>query len=200
MTKIFMAIALVLTVVSCDNDRKQEKPQNETPKALEEKSASNELFTKRAYDDLIESLYKELVSKNADLKKLEDQIDELNESRSDSTELFDKFNDKNEAYFSSADSHVSQIKDSILREKVKFMISAQLTKYNSAIGRHNQLVKTIQAKQMTISDLHTLLKIVRTLPVMDKYQKDNLPDTKSMEGYIKQQEKAIQLADGLSKK
>ena len=199
-TKIFISTILVLTFTSCDNTRTQDKPKQETPKALEDKSSSYELVSKRGYDDLVESLYNELVTKDIDLKKLEDKIDELNKSKNDTTELFDKYNGKNQSYFSSADRHVVDIKDSLLRNKMRIIVTNQLSKYNSRIGKHNELLKIIDAKQMTISDLHNVLKIVRTLPLIDKYQKDNLTDTKSFEGYIKQQEKATQLVDTLSKK
>ena len=197
--KLFIPI-LVLTLASCNENRTQDKPQQETPKALEDKSSSYEIVSKRGYDDLVESLYSELVSKDIDLKKLEDKIDELKKSKSDTTELFDKFHGKNQSYFGSADRHVSDIKDSLIRDKIKNLVAAQLTKYNSGIARHNELLKIIEANQMTISDLHNVLKIVRTLPLIDKYQKDNLPGTKSFEGYIKHQQETIQLADTLSKK
>jgi len=198
-TKIFISTILVLTLVSCDN-RQQDKPKQETPKALEDKSASYEIVSKRSYDDLVESLYTELLTKDIDLKKLEDKIDELRKSKSDTTELFDNFIEKNQSYFSSADRHVLEIKDSLLRDKIKNLVAIQLTKYNSRIVRHNELLKLIETKQMTISDLHNVLKIVRTLPLIDKYQKDNIPNTKSFEGYIKQQETVIKLADTLAKK
>jgi hypothetical protein len=198
-TKIFIPI-LVLTLVSCNNNRPQDKPKQETPKALEDKSFSYEIVSKRGYDDLVESLYNELASKDIDLKKLEDKIYELNKSKSDTTVLFDKFNGKNQSYFSSADRHVSDIKDNLVRDKIKNLVATQLTKYNSRIARHNELLKIIEANQMTISDLHNVLKIVRTLPLIDKYQKDNLPSTKSFDDYIKQQEETTQFADTISKK
>lgn len=198
-TKIFIPF-LVLTLASCSNNRTQDKPKQETPKALEDKSSSYEIVSKRSYDDLVESLYTELLTKDIDLKKLEDKIDELNKSKSDTTELFDNFNAKNESYFSSADRHIADIKDSLVRNKIKNLVASQLTKYNSRIARHNELLNLIEAKQLTISDLHNVLKIVRTLPLIEKYQKDNLTSTKSFQGYLKQQEEIIKLADTLSKK
>lgn len=53
---------------------------------------------------------------------------------------------------------------------------------------------------MMIADLHTVLRIVRTLPLIDKYQKDNLPAAKSLDDFIKQQDAAIKLADSLAGK
>ena len=198
-TKLFIATILILILVSCNNNRTQDIPKEETPKALEDESSSYERVSKRSYDDLVESLYRELVSKDSDLKKLEDNIDDLNKSKTDTTDLFDKFNGKNQSYFSSANRHVSEVKDSVLRDKIKNLVSIQLTKYNSRIARHKELLKIVEANQVTISDLHNVLKILRTLPLIDKYQKDNLPNTKSFEGYIQRQEKTIQLADTLSK-
>jgi hypothetical protein len=198
--KIFISTVLVLTIASCNNNHTQDKPKQETPKALEDKSSSYEIISKRGYDDLVEKLYNELVSRDIDLKQLEDKIDDLNKIKGDTTDLFDKFNEKNQSYFSSADRHVLNIKDSLVRDKIKNLVATQLTKYNSRIAKHNELLKIIEEKQMTISDLHNVLKIVRTLPLIDKYQKDNLPNTNSLEGYIKQQEETIKLADTLSKK
>jgi uncharacterized protein YdiU (UPF0061 family) len=199
-TKIFISTILVLTLASCNNTRTQDKPKQETPKALEDKTSSYELVSKRGYDDLVESLYNELVSKNIDLKKLEEKIEELNKSKTDTTNLFDKFNKKNQSYFSAANRHIAEIKDSLLRDKMRNLISNNLTKYNSSIVRHNDLLKIIETKNLTIADLHNILKIVKTLPLIEKYQYDNLPSTKSFEGYIKRQDETIKFADTLTKK
>lgn len=199
-TKIFLSTIIVLTLVSCNNNRTQDKPKQETPKALEDKSSSYEIISKRGYDDLVEGLYNELVSKNIDLKQLEDKIDELNKSKDETIKVFDKFNEKNQSYFSSADRHISEIKDSLLRDQMKILIANNLTKYNSSIARHKELLKNIGAKNLTISDLHNILKIVKTLPLIKKYQSDNLPNTKSFEGFIKRQDETIKLADTLAKK
>jgi hypothetical protein len=199
-TKIFIPAIIVLTLSSCNNTRTQDKPKQETPKALQDKSSSYELVSKRNYDDLVEILYNELVSKNIDLKQLEDKIDELNKSKSDTTNLFDKFNEKNQSYFSAAHRHISEIKDSLLRDKMKVLIGNNLTKYSSSIARHRELLKEVETKNLAINDLHNILKIVKTLPLMEKYQSDNLPSTKSIEGFIKRQEETIELVDKLTKK
>ncbi len=199
-TKIYISTILVLTLASCNSNRTQDKPKQETPKALEDNSFSSEIISKRSYDDLVESLYNELVSKNIDLKTLEDKIDELDKGRRDTTDLFDKFTENNQSYFSSADNHISEIKDSFLRDKMKVLIANNLAKYESSIAKHKELLKIIDSKNMTISDLHNILKIVKTLPLIEKYQSDNFPNTKSLEGYIKRQDESIKLADKLTKK
>jgi hypothetical protein len=199
-TKIFISAILVLLFASCNNTRTQDKPKEDSPKALQDKNSSSEFISKRSYEDMVESLYSELVTKDIALKTLEDKIDELGSSKSDSLHLFEKFNSKNQAYFNSANGHVAVIKDSLLKNKMQNLIAKNLAKYSSSVAKHNELIELIAKKNLTIDDLHIVLKIVRTLPLIEKYQKDNLPNTKSLEGYIKQQDETIKLADTLAKK
>lgn len=199
-TKIFIATVLVLTLASCDSNRTQDKAKQGTSEALEDKSSSYEMVSKRGYDDMVESLYNELVSKNTDLKELENKISELNKSKADTTNLFDKFNAKNHSYVASANRHISEIKDTLLRDKMKVLIANNVAKYSSLIAKHTELLKIVEAKNLTISDLHNILKIIKTLPLIYKYQRDNLPGTKSFEGYIKRQDETIKIIDTLIKK
>lgn len=197
--KSLLVTFVVLALLSCNNSRTQDKPSKETPKALEDNSSSFELISKRGPSDLVESLYKELISKNPSLKDLEKQIQELNSSKADSTIVFDNYNEKNLSYFNSAANHISAIKDSVLRQKMKTLIDDHSRVYNASIASHLGFLSTIEANDVSLSDLHTVLKLVKTLPLIEKYQKDNLPDTKPLEGYINQQKKAINLADSLIK-
>lgn len=189
---------LLLAFISCENTRTQNKLKPETPKAFEDKSDSYAILSKRGYDDLIESLYNEVVSKNIDLKMLENKIEELNNSKNDSTNAFEKFNVKNKSYFESAETHISEIKDSLLRNKMKLLVADNFAKYNSIMSRQTELIKTIETKQIAISDLHNIIKIMRTLPLIEQYQKENLPNAKSLESYIKNQDQVIKFADTLS--
>jgi hypothetical protein len=199
-TKLFLSACIVVALASCNDNRTPNKPHQDTPKALEDKSSSHSIISKRGSYDLVESLYAELVNKDMDLKRFEEAFNELQQSKSDTTRLFDKYNKKNQEYFSSAGSHVLDIKDSVLREKMKNLVAHQLTKYNLKIAKHHELLQLMEEKQITLSDLRQVLMLVRTLPLIDNYQKDNLPGTASFEGYIKEQEEAIQLADPLTKK
>lgn len=197
--KMVLSTSLVFTLASCHNNSVQDKPQQEAPKALEDKS-SFEIVSKRGDDDLIESLYNELVSKDAELKRLEVKITDLNSSKNDSIESFNKFNGKIQTYFRSADRKVSQIEDSVLRDKMKLLIANNLIKYNSRISKHSELLKTLAINEIRITDLHTVLKIIKTLPAIENYQDNNLPTTRQLEGFVKQQEQTINLSDTLVKK
>ncbi|MFT3679914.1 MAG: hypothetical protein QM791_06555 [Ferruginibacter sp.] len=198
--KIFLSIILFSVLSACHTKNVQDKAKPATPKALTNENSSYEISSKRSYDDMVESLYDELVSKDADLAKLEEKVDDLDKSKDDTTGAFQKFNAKNQSYFSSADRHANAIKDSVLRNKMKLLVSANLANYTASISKHTELMQTIESKETTMSDLHTILKIIRTLPLIEKFQKENLPNTKSLEGYISQQEQTIKIADTLAKK
>ena len=196
---LIISIVVLLALAACTNSRAKDKPVQETPKALQDKSSSFEMVSKRHNDDLVENLYNELADKTPELKQLEDQIDNLRSSEDDSTESFVDYNAKNESYFNSADHHAGNIKDSVLRDKIKLLITNSVTKYNSSISLHNDLLKSIATKDLALRDLHIVLKITRTLPVINKYQKDNLPSTESLKGFSKALDKTIKYADTLTK-
>ena len=197
MRKLLFISTVLATILSCNNSR----PQQETPKALEEKDKSYSLVSKRGYDeDILESLYGELVDKTPELKKLEEDIDIIYESKNDSLQAFTSFDARNDRYYHSAGIHAQRIKDSLLRQKMKTLIQASLANYTSLTAPHNNLLKSIESKQATLGDVHTALKIVRTLPVIAKYQKNSLPDTKPLEGFSQKLSKTISEAERLSNK
>lgn len=199
-TTIILSTFLLLTLASCDSPTRQEHQQPATPKALDDKSAAYDIISKGRNEDLVESLYDEQVGKNTDLKLLEDKLGALRAGQNDSVQTFNRFNDKNRIYYNVAGEYVEGIKDSILRDKIKVLVTGSLKKYQSLTAGHNELLKTIDTQNLTLADLHTVLKIVRTLPLIEKYQQDNLPSTKPLKGFIHNQNEALKLADTLVKK
>lgn len=196
-TRICLLAIGVLTLAACNHHRVQPQPVADMPKALEDHSASDNLISKRGTGDLVESLYGELVGTDAGLKQLETALDALSQSKSDSTNPFHLFDEKSRSYYKAAGQHADQIRDSLLKDEVRQLVADHLAKYNAITARHQELLKSIDTKTAKLEDLHTVLKIVKTLPVIEKYQKDNRPGTTSLEGYSKKQDGAIDDANKL---
>jgi len=198
---ILISTLILLTFVSCNNSRiKENKDQKpETPAALQEDRSSG-IISKRGYDDILESLYKELANKTPELKELETKMKSLSGSKNDSTELYDRYNRKNQSYYNSANSHLTQINDSVLRKRLRVLISASLKRYNLKISRHSEILKSIDKKTMRLDDLHEVLMITTTLPLIENYQNNNLPSTKSIDGYSGQLNKVLQFENFLLEK
>ncbi|ANH80863.1 hypothetical protein A8C56_07615 [Niabella ginsenosidivorans] len=193
--KTHLLAIVLLTIVACNNNHVQHQPVADVPKALEDNNNSYKLISKRSTGDLVENLYSELISKNKNLEQLEAGLDTLSQSRVDSTDPFNQFNQKVLSYYNAADQHINHIADSLLRDKIRNLVESYLAKYVATTAKHNELLKTINAKNVKLSDLHTVLKIVKTLPQIERYQKENLPGTLSLEGYIKKQDEAIKKED-----
>ncbi|HZH95098.1 MAG TPA: hypothetical protein VEY06_04395, partial [Flavisolibacter sp.] len=174
----------------------QKEPQKETPKALQDKSFA-EGYSRGEGGDVVESLYGELVTKAPELKNLETEIRVLKQSRDDSTRLFDSYNQRNQSYFNAALLDIRHINDSLLRERIKRLISGNREAYDSTILKHTLLLNVIKERTATLNDLHIALKITRTLPLIEKFQKDNKPSTGPLKGFANNLDKAIKVADTL---
>lgn len=144
-------------------------------------------------------MYSELTDKTPELKDLEEMISKLEDQKSDSVESFKKFDQKNTSYYNSANQHLQQIKDSLIRKKIKSIIDSSLSAYNSKTRRYKNLISTLYLKEINLEDLHIVLKLVKTLQLIEKYQKENIPSTKSIEKVIEGFDKAIQKTDTLTK-
>jgi hypothetical protein len=196
-TIMTILIGTFILFFSCNSVSEHESINHEEPKALEEKSSYEEI-SKVRNDNLVESLYNELVEKTPELKQLESKIEVLEKSKNDSIILFTKYNQNNQSYYHSVNSNLVQIKDSLLRNKIKLLITNSLKKYNSQILKQEELLKLMDLKSVTLNDLHTILKITKSLSVIEKYQTENMPSAKSLERYLKELDGTIQTTDSLA--
>jgi len=79
-TQIVLSAFILLALISCDKSKTQEKEKPESPKVLTEES-SLKMVSRKGYDDLVMSLYKELADKTPELKELEQNIENLETSK-----------------------------------------------------------------------------------------------------------------------
>ncbi len=190
---IIVSFLVVLIFINCRSG------VGDIPKALENKKSTIEIVTKRGYDDLIESLYMELVSKEDDLKMLEKRVKEISVQRSDSTEAFTAFNGRNLAFYNSAANHIGTITDTLLRDSVKNIFNQHIQQYNLSVERQHKLLDTVVANVATTADLYVLIKLFKTLPLIEKFQQSNQPDSASIVRLIEEQKALIAYADSILK-
>ncbi len=189
---------VIFAVTACSNKPEQVHKKKEIPQALDDKG-SYDVISRGNSDDLVESLYTELASNDPELKKLEGKIAELNNSKTDAITGFYRFNEKNKSFYNAADKYIQAIEDSVLRERLRILVTNHLANYNAKIGKNQELLKLIESRQLKISDLHKFLKVFKTLSVIENYQMEYSPQTKPLEGYIKKQDGTLKLVDTLLK-
>jgi hypothetical protein len=199
LTAYFLTFLILLVLFSCgrqtENTANQEK---EIPAALQEKKALSNY--KNIRSDLTEELYSELVSKTPELKKFEDDLMALSAKPEDLAEKFTTYNSKSDGYYYSAENKSGTIKDSMLKKRILDLISVKRENYLNKTAELNALLAQIKTNSTTLADYHTVLKILLTLPVMEKYQNENIPGKSEFKDLVKQQENAIKQTDKLTPK
>jgi hypothetical protein len=187
----------LLFLSACNEQRNESTTPSQTPKALQTES-SPIISYKRGYsEDLIEQLYAELTQTDKELKKLEEGLQQLNETANDSTAVYDHYSSKNKSYYDVALLKTEKITDSLLKRQIKSLMENSQLQYQSLTSAHRALLADIDVRRMRLSDLHTALKLYRTLAVIEQYQKSNLPSTKPLEAYRKEVERLTKMTDKL---
>lgn len=198
MRTTLLLTALVLALAACTTKANRTQTA-EVPKPLQTSSSYTDL-RKGRYSDLADQLYADLVSQSADLKQLEPRLGNVDEQRSDSTAAYTEFNRQNDNYYTSAERHTGTIRDTVLRAQVLSIVKQSSQRYSQATARHESLLSSIAEKVRTIEDTHEALKVLLTLPVIQQYQKEHLPSTKSMEDLLREMEGLKKEVDALKKK
>ena len=168
---VFMKLTSIIFILiitgccSCSGSREKENPEQKNPEALQEKGSYS--FSKRSYDDLVESLYEELADNTPELKGLEYQIKKLNERKPDSTETFEKFDNKNNSYYNSAKSHYEAVKDSVLKEKIKSLVAGSQTNYNNKTSGLTDLVAQLRSKEISLNAVLIVSIFFAVLPIIE---------------------------------
>lgn len=195
--KLTLAIAILISFAACTQRSPQPKDQQVVSETLEkEKSGS---LTKRTADNLVVAMYNELVDKTPELQQLEKEINQAREMTVDSLAAFNEYDSKNDNYYAFAKSMSSQLHDSILGKALIAAIESSITKYNQRTANHETLRELITSKNITVSDLHMVLKILRTLPVIEQYQQKNLPPASPLQETNKELDELIRKIDAATK-
>lgn len=189
---------LICTAFSCKDAERPTKSKEDTPTALADEESYN-IVSKRGREDLIDNLYAEILAKDLALKKVDDNIKEIENGKSDSLKKFNSYDEKNQDYFVSANAHVKEINDSVLRKTLTALIAKNMEAYKVRTLQYKKLASSIDTKTSSLNDLSLALKISRTLPLIEKYQKENLPSNKSILNLSYKIDQTIKLADTLYK-
>ncbi|MEM0575832.1 hypothetical protein [Flavobacterium polysaccharolyticum] len=183
-----LVISSIFLIVSCnENKRENKNSEIQNPEAFQD-DISLKSLSKRG-GNLIEELYAELVEKTPELKKLETELETFQETPSETQNIFYNYNGKSTQFYGNATGFANQITDSLNKKRVLDLIKKSNEKYDSESKEINELVKQISNSQNSIQDNHNILKIVLTISLIEKYQKENLPKKKQfLETIAKQKE------------
>jgi hypothetical protein len=191
MRTLFTLLILSSIFFSCSNNHHEPQPTPDTPKALQPTQSKSSLSKRYESSDLVNDLYAELAAKDPALKELEKQISDINGTDADSLADFSSFDQRNNSYYNSASGHYRQVQDSAIRRRMTALINASQSEYNKRTLVFKALITEIGQKKTNLNDLHELLKIIKTLPTINKYQLENEPSSKPAEAVLQELNKIV---------
>lgn len=153
-------------------------PQPELPKALQEPSLVDEVaeYSSRGSSrDLVEALFADVLKSDTALRHLFNDIEAQLRNHGDSTERWVDFEQKNLAYYESAKRHAEHIADTVMRAAEFDRLRESQARYVASVLSARALDSAYMAKRSTLNDLEELVKIQRTLALMERYQKEQRP-------------------------
>jgi hypothetical protein len=206
MRHIIITFALIFLLFSnnnCTNSYAGESKKKETPKALADDASDIRLSSKDfggSSGNLVEDLYEELADNNGELKNLDRDIAGVNRERGSLQDKFNVLDNKSNRYYMAANTMANNLRDSVLKRKVTTLISNSNSQFYQLTSSVRNLIQQINTASVSLSDYYTVLKIARTIPVMEKYQQESMPDKKEFELLLRQFNEIIKRTDELSNK
>jgi hypothetical protein len=201
MKKIAISIILVFAILSCNHNHDNSiDGKKETPKALQDKKIDLGDISKRYNDNLVNELYHGQVSERKDLKDLESLIENTNTKKDDVIELFLSFKSKNDDYYNAATNYIQTISDTILRARLNSIIKASSDKYKGRTKNIETMIQQIESRNMSINDYHIAMKLIVTLPLIEDFQKSNIPQDSIFTELYREQGVLLNKIDKMTKK
>jgi len=195
MKKLTLSIFVIAMMIFIGCGKKSNDTDKGTPKALQNDVSEIKSY-RSSSNNLVEELYKELVEKSSELKALEDSIQSIGSQMDNAEATYSKFDSKSKDYYRSANSYAEGISDSLLKNKIQGIISSSNSRYTGRKSEMSSLQDAVSRNNASIDDYHAALKIVLTLPIIEKYQKDNMINSQEFKVLVNKQ---LELINSINK-
>jgi len=181
----------LLVIVFCSACNRKSPSNNnsaktEIPEPLQDDDGSIGLKKMSRDASLMQGIYADQVTKRPDLQKLENQLEHFNEGMPDSLAAFNKYAQTCNRYYDSANGALREMKDTVLRDRLRSILAESKHKYEQKTNRFSVLMKDIDSNQTAFTNYYTALKIAVSLPLIENYQDKNQPGTQPVEALSKE--------------
>ncbi|MEJ5104291.1 hypothetical protein [Chryseobacterium sp. MYb328] len=191
MKKILFASTFVLSLLSCKENKPQNKPVIENAIDNAESSVSGSFESYRG-DNLIDNTYSELIKNDKSLKLLDDKIIKTQQETGKTLEVYDKIISTSESFYMQARNRAKSITDSLTKQQVEKEIKASADQYNIKIRDVNLLIAQVIKNNTELNNLYTAFKLRKTLTEIEKYQNAHPLKTDSLNQLINRQNKLLE--------
>ena len=126
--------------------------------------------------DLVDELYEQAVKQNDNLESIEDGIGKFYKKREEAIEKYNSFTFYNNRYYTDAKSKAATIADAATKQRAYDLISKSEAGYKAKTADWQNTIAALNANEKELTDLHSLLKIMTTETMIEKYQNTELPN------------------------
>lgn len=126
--------------------------------------------------DMVEELYEQAVKQNDNLESIEEGIEKFAKKKTEALEKYNGYTSYNNRYYGDAKMKTSAISDATTRQRAGDLISKSEARYRAGLADWQNTISTLNTREKELNDLHVLLKIMISEPMMEKYQGRELPD------------------------
>lgn len=195
MKKIFFASAVVLSLLSCSENKSHQAPVIENAVDNAESSVSGAIKKNTRYSsregNLVHEIYQELIKNDKTLQDLDLRIENIQKETETSISEYDDVIQKSETYYNDATALSNSVTDSVTKKQIEKEIKASAEKYNVKTQTIRDLIAKIKTNRTTLHDQYLVFKIRKTLPEIEKYQKAHPLKTDSLNQFINKQNKLL---------
>lgn len=172
--------SIIVLFSSCLHREDNTPPKNpNTPNALRNDKISDvgSIYRSRG-GDLVDEIYNELLEKRPELKSLENDIDAHRSAAHDSLSKYNRYEMRSVWFYQAANSQINSITDSALKTQMRDVIAQSQLRYKGKMADIDKMIAELGKKDTSLNNYHTVMKLMITLPVMEQFQNDELPDDK----------------------
>ena len=143
-------------------------------------------------EDVLERMYSEVVDRSSSLKQLEKELEQNEEQHAELRTRIETYHQISKLYYAAAEQKIKGIGDSSLSKRMRSLVVQSDHSYRQRTAELNRIQVLLQEKSITIQEYHLALKILTTLPEIEKYQKEKLPSVQEFEALLNKMEDSRQ--------
>jgi hypothetical protein len=196
MKKILFASAVVISLLSCSENKSRQAPTVENAVDNAESSVSGAIKKNTRYSsregNLVHEIYQELIKNGKALQDLDKRITVINQETEDAMTEYDDVIQKSETYYNDATALSNSVTDSVTKKQIEKEIKASSEKYDIKTQTIRDLIVKIKANRTTVHDQYLVFKIRKTLPEIEKYQNAHPLKTDSLNQFINKQNQLLE--------
>ena len=186
MKKILFSSILILSLLSCSENKHENQPIVENVVDNANSSVKSSLGSSRN-ENMVYQIYSELMKNDKNLQILDEKITKTDEKTEKVTSQYNDVIGKNETYYTDANALTRYINDTVLKQEINKVIKTSAEKYQLKTKRIKDLLEEVNKNRVKLHNQYVIFQIKKTLPEIEKYQSAHPLKTDSLENFINKQ-------------